>query len=41
MARANALLVVPGDKLDHDVGEMLAAIPLGNEHETAPSLVLG
>jgi len=40
MARANALLVVPGEKLEHDVGELLAAIPLGDEHESAPSLVL-
>lgn len=41
MARANALLVVPGDKLDVPVGERLVAIPLGDDHTTAPSLVLG
>jgi molybdopterin molybdotransferase len=40
MARANALLVVPGDKLDYCADEQLVAIPLGDEHESAPSLVL-
>jgi molybdopterin biosynthesis enzyme len=40
MARANALLVVPGDKLELDVGAQLVAIPLGDEHERASSLVL-
>lgn len=41
MARANALLIVPGDKLHLDVGESLVAIPLGDERESALSLVLG
>lgn len=40
MARANALLVVPGEKLEYDAGEKLVAIPLGDEHESASSLVL-
>jgi molybdopterin molybdotransferase len=40
MARANALLVVPGEKLDLAVGERLVAIPLGDDHGTAQSLVL-
>jgi molybdopterin molybdotransferase len=40
MARANALLIVPGEKLDLEVGERFIAIPLGDEHDTAPTLVL-
>jgi Molybdopterin biosynthesis enzyme len=41
MARANALLIVPGDRLELDSGERLVAIPLGEEHLGANSLVLG
>ena len=41
MARANALLIVPGDKLNLDAGEKLVAIPLGPEHHDATLLVLG
>ena len=40
MARANALLIVPGDRLSLEVGERLVAMPLGDEQESAPSLVL-
>ena len=40
MARANALLVVPGDKLEFSAGERLVAIPLDDERETASALVL-
>jgi molybdopterin molybdotransferase len=40
MARANALLVVPGDNLDLAAGDKLVAIPLGDEHQSAPTLVL-
>ncbi|HUQ47634.1 MAG TPA: gephyrin-like molybdotransferase Glp [Gemmatimonadaceae bacterium] len=40
MARANALLIVPGDWLSLEAGEQLVAIPLGDEHESALSLVL-
>ena len=41
MARSNALLVVPGDRLRLDAGEQLVAIPLGDGLETATTLVLG
>lgn len=41
MARANALLVVPGDRLSLETGDELIAIPLGEEHHDAMSLVLG
>ncbi len=40
MARANALLVVPGDRLALEAGEQLIAIPLGDDYNDAPSLVL-
>jgi molybdopterin molybdotransferase len=40
MARANALLVVPGDRLSFDAGDKLIAIPLGEDHESAAALVL-
>ncbi|MEO5902989.1 MAG: gephyrin-like molybdotransferase Glp [Gemmatimonadaceae bacterium] len=40
MARANALLVVPGDRLKLESGECLRAIPLGDEHQSATTLVL-
>ena len=41
MARANALLIVPGDRLSLETGDELIAIPLGEEHHDAMSLVLG
>ncbi len=41
MARANALLVLPGDRLSLDAGDRFVAIPLGDEHESAATLVLG
>lgn len=40
MARANALLVVPGDRLKLEAGERLRAIPLGDEHQSTTTLVL-
>lgn len=41
MARANALLIAPGDKLNLDAGETFMAIPLGGFDESATTLVLG
>lgn len=40
MARANALLVVPGDRLSHDAGEQLIAIPMDTDQESVTKLVL-
>ncbi len=40
LARANALLIIPGDRLDLRTGEQYFAMPLGNSFETATSLVL-
>ncbi|MEO7367311.1 MAG: gephyrin-like molybdotransferase Glp [Gemmatimonadaceae bacterium] len=40
MARANALLVVPGDRLSHDTGERLIAIPMDTDRESVTTLVL-
>ncbi len=40
MARANALLVVPGDRLTLEAGEQFVAIPLDNDQESATTLVL-
>jgi len=40
MARSNALLVVPGDRLKLEPGELLTAIPFGDEHQGASTLGL-
>ena len=41
MARANALLIAPGDKLNLAAGEKFMAIPLGEVGESVTTLVLG
>ncbi len=40
MARANALLVIPGDKLDIDAGNTFMALPIDDSLETSTALVL-
>ncbi len=40
MARANALLILPGDKLDIAAGEVHRALPLGDSLTMTPRLVL-
>lgn len=40
MAKANALLVVPGDRLKLEPGELLTAIPLGDDYQSASTLGL-
>ena len=40
LARANGLLIIPGDRLELSAGEEHVAMPLGDDLETAISLVL-
>ncbi|MEO8577519.1 MAG: gephyrin-like molybdotransferase Glp [Gemmatimonadales bacterium] len=40
MARANALLILPGDRLQLEPGEMFRALPLGDALQTTDTLVL-
>jgi hypothetical protein len=40
MARANALLILPGDKLQIAVGEVHRALPLGDSLTSTSRLVL-
>jgi len=40
MARANALLILPGDRLELEAGEVFRALPLGDSLETTERLVL-
>jgi molybdopterin biosynthesis enzyme len=40
MARANALLILPGDRLEHEKGEIHRALPIGRGLFTTDRLVL-
>jgi molybdopterin molybdotransferase len=40
MARANALLILPGDRLQLDAGDAFRALPIGDTLETTDTLVL-
>ncbi len=40
MARANALLILPGDRLDLEAGQVFRALPLGDALTTTDKLVL-